>query len=281
MILLSQPLPCGNATRLLIKPASLRWRLLRRDLDPAFSGHDDPDALIVRENTADRLVVDDYMLANGQVVHYRLYSEVDGVWVGSAVATVVPDASYAELTWDALMVVRDRLEHGLGVEVERGALSHEQGAIPVLTAPPVYEDTLWPVVTVHLENEGPAERGLGEVIGAGEDLDMGLAEAAGGAEVEGWLARVSITVMGWSLNPDERVTLRKALRRIVLANLPVFDAQGMVQVEFSQQDAEDFQSYSAPVYQVRCTFSCLVPVAVSGRYERVQAVEVVRVDKPI
>lgn len=263
MIALAQPLPIGNAVRLLLRPGSTTWRLLRKDV-ATFSGHDDPDAHLVRAG-GELCVVDDFFLNNGQSYFYCLFSLSGAVWSASAVVTVVPTASYSDLTWDALMVLRDRLDEGLAIEVSRGTLNHETGRVPVLTAPPIFEDTMWPVVTVHLTSEAPAERALGEEIGIGDFIDDDVQE-----EYEGWLARSQITVMGWSLNPDERIALRQALRRLVIGNLPVFEGAGMTQVEFQMQDTEDFTSYNAPVYQVMGTFSCTVPVAVAGRYRRVQ-----------
>jgi hypothetical protein len=77
------------------------------------------------------------------------------------------------------------------------------------------------------------------------------------------MAKTQLQVIGWSLNADERIALRKAIRRIVAANLGVFDEALLLQVEFSQQDIEDFSTYPAPLYQTMGTFSCLTPVAVN------------------
>ena len=264
MISLAQPLPIGNAIRLLLSPDSSVWRLLRKDV-ASFTGFDDPDAYVVRDGGFELAVVDDFFLNNGQSYFYCLFSLVSGVWRASDVRMVVPSASYDELTWDALSVLRDRLDYGLSEEVQRGKLNHEYGRIPVLTAPPQFEDTVFPLVTVHLTSETPVERALGEEVMVDFEVDGESIDS-----YEGWLARSQITVMGWCLNPDERIALRQALRRVVIGNLPVFEGAGMTQVEFQMQDSEDFQSYNAPIYQCMGSFSCTVPVAVSGRYARVQ-----------
>lgn len=80
---------------------------------------------------------------------------------------------------------------------------------------------------------------------------------------EGWLSSVQIQIVGWSLNADERIELRKAIGRIIKANLSLFDHEGMIQIEVSQQDVEDFTSFSAPVYQSMASFSCLAPSHIS------------------
>lgn len=269
MIARIQPLAAGNALRIFLEvPAgALKLRLLRKVSD-TFSGHDDAEALVV----ADELhaaPLDTNALLNGTLYHYRAYYFVAGSWVPSQSVSAVPASTYADQGGDVLSLLRDRLDLGLQAEVVNGALTHDQGHIKVLTAPPVFEDTVWPLVTVHLQSESPSERGLGEVLATDTFNDDGT-----WGEAEGWLAGVQIVVMGWSLNPDERMELRKALRRIVVANLPVFDDAGMVEIQFSQQDTEDFESYGTPVYQALCTFSCTAPVLVGANTAAIKEVQV-------
>lgn len=270
MIARIQPLAAGNALRIFLEvPAdALKLRLLRKVSD-TFTGQDDADALLV----ADEILpapLDTTALVNGTLYHYRAYYLIGAAWVASATVASTPAAIYADQGGDVLSLLRDRLDLGLQAEVARGTLSHDQGHIKVLTAPPLESETVWPLVTVHLQNESPSERGIGEVLATdtfNEDTDSW-------GEAEGWLAGVQIIVMGWSLNPDERIELRKALRRIVVANLPVFDDAGMVEIQFAQQDTEDFGSYGAPVYQTLCTFSCTAPVLVGSDVAAINEVQV-------
>lgn len=252
MIAMIQPLAAGNALKVILDvPADASaLRLLRRVTD-AFTGQDDPDAYLVSD-VLERATLDSVSLVNGTLYYYRPYYFIGSDWSAGTTVSATPAATYEDRTSDVLDIVRERLDLGLQVEVARTTLTHEQGHIKVLTAPPVLEDTVWPVVTVHLTNEAPGERGVGEMSDEFE------------GDSNGWLARVSLTIMGWSLNPDERIELRKALRRIVLANMGLFDFAGMVEIEFSQQDTEDFNSFGAPVYQTLCTFSCLAPVVVGS-----------------
>lgn len=268
MISLIQPLGIGNALRLLISPdpRARVWRVLRKE-EPAFSGHDDPGAVVAHEGS-ETVFVDDFFLVNGTQYFYRIFYLVGATWIDSGRSVSgAPQATYQELTWDAMSVLRDRLDYGLQAEVARGELVPASGHIAVLTAPPLFENTAWPVVTVQVLNDGPVERAIGEQLMA--DINLG---DTGVDAYEGWLARAQIAVLASSLNPDERVALRKALRRVVIGNLPVFEAHGMTQVELQTQDMEDFQSYNVPVYQVMATFSCTVPVAVSDRAGRVREV---------
>lgn len=123
-------------------------------------------------------------------------------------------------------------------------------------------------MSVHLDSDGPAERG------AGEDFPDEVIED-GWLEDEGWIARHELTVIGWTLNADERIEVRQALKRLIVGNLPVFEAAGLLQIEFSQQDDEDFATYSAPVYLARGRFSCLAPYGVSTQIDPIVDVEVI------
>jgi hypothetical protein len=260
MIAMIQPLAAGNALRVILDvPAGAsKCRLLRKVSD-TFAGQDDPDALLVSD-ALERAALDTAGLVNSTLYFYRAYYFVAGVWVTGAAVSATPAATYEDRFGDVMSLVRERIDLGLQVEVQRGTLVHDQGHIKVLTAPPIFDDTVWPVVTVHLAGEAPAERAVGEMPFP-DEFDEGSNQWA---ESEGWLARVQITIMGWSDNPDERIELRKALRRTVLANMPIFDFAGMVSIEFSQQDTEDFASWTIPVYQTLGTFSCMAPVVVGS-----------------
>lgn len=252
-------LAVGNAVRVfLAPPATARlWRLLRKETDD-ISSEIDPAAVKVYEGT-ERTPLDYRLLANGTTYYYRVFYWDGSAWTGSASKSAVPAATYADASTDVPSLVRDRLDDGLAAEVAAGRLSPDAGYIKVLNAPPQSEDVNLPVVTVHLESEAPFARGLGEMVEAGEfDALSGEWE-----ETEGWLARVQLSIVGWSLNPDERKELRKALRRLIVANLSVFDEVGMAQIEMQQQDVDALSGeYPAPVYQVMCSFSCLAPVRV-------------------
>jgi hypothetical protein len=259
MIKTIQPLAVGNALRVFVdSPAqTLYWRLLRKTAD-TFTGPTDVGAQLVAQST-DTSVLDTESLVNGTTYWYRAYYWNGTAWLTSASVSAIPNATYADASTDVVDVLVKRLAAGLAVEVTRGVLSHKQGAIPVLSAPPIVDQVKWPLISVHLQSEQPQDRSLGEA-GIGEALDPTTGEFLG---EEGWLAGVQCTIIAWSLNPDERVLLRKCLRRLIVANLPVFEANGMVRVDFSMADMEDLEANNAPLYQVMCTFSCEAPVRVT------------------
>lgn len=266
MIAIIQSLPAGNALRVFLEvPAGASKLRLLRKVSDTFTGHDDPSAFLACD-ALEPNTLDFAGLVNGTLYYYRPYYFINGSWEAGTTVSATPAATYEEKSGDVLSIVRERLDLGLQAEVARGTLTHDEGHIRVLTAPPIFDEISWPLVTVHLTNEAPAERAVGEMAFADEF------DGDNWNESEGWIARVSLTIMGWSLNPDERIELRKALRRIMLANMALFDFTGMVEIEFSQQDTEDFGSYSAPVYQALCTFSCLAAVAVGSKVGAIEEV---------
>lgn len=258
MITLIQSLPAGTAMRIFITPpaGATKWRVLRRTAD-AFTGPTDAGAFVVSDGQ-DNVVLDTTGLVNGTEYFYKVYSLVGGAWVADVAISATPSATYTDDSTDAQEIVRSRLQAGLLVEVQRNNLTHDTGRIPCLLSVPTFEDAKWPLVTVHVTNAAPEERFLGEEpFPDSFNSDTNFWEGD-----EGWLTRVQLSIVGWSLNGDERKILREAIRRVVQANLPVFDGLGLYEIEISQQDQDDFESYSAPVFQSVMSFSCLAISAV-------------------
>jgi len=272
MITMVQPLHVGNALRLFIEPPAdaVRWRVLRKGSDTFSGDPEDPSALVAYEGD-ERVVVDAAHLQNEVMAFYRpFYLSLAGIWTPGPTAHGTPASIYEEHTTDVMSLVRERLEAGLKVEVERGSLVHELGYVQVYTAPPSQEQNLlFPLVTITLSSESSDVRAVGETISGDEFDSIGF----DWSESEGWLASVQLEVTGWSLNSDERIELRRAIRRVVLANLPVFAAHGIDQVNLSMSDNDAVNGeYGAPVYQVMASFSCVAPVRVGGRVDAISEV---------
>jgi hypothetical protein len=264
MISIVQPVFAGNALRLFIEPpaAAAEWKVLRKGSN-TFSGHDDASALLAYQGN-ERVVVDTEALQNDVMQFYCPFYTSDGgaTWVAGPVANGTPRATYDDLTPDVLAFFRERLEAGLLVEVQRGNIVNDIGYVQVYTAPPSLErDLRFPLVTIHVENDEATDRFVGEDL-AGDWMDS---VGDDGSFSEGWLTQTGLVVIGWSLNPDERQELRRAIRRIIVANLPVFSSKGIEQINLSQQDVDSINGeYPSPIYQVMNTISCLAPVRVGG-----------------
>lgn len=272
MITMIQPLPIGNALRVFLQPTAgaVIWRVLRKGAN-TFTGEADPDAVIAYEGDG-KIFVDSSFLLNEVMAFYRPYYSVDGVvWTAGATASATPSSTYQDFTTDVLQIVRERVEAGLLVEIERGNLTSEIGYIQVFTAPPSLErDLRFPLVTIHLENESSSgERAIGDNISGDEFDPVGFSWI----ESEGWLASVRLQFIGWSLNSDERIELRKALRRIIIGNLAVFSDKGFEQIDFEQSDVDAVSGeFGAPMYQVMNNFTCLSPIRVGGSTPAVSTV---------
>lgn len=264
MISMIQNLHIGNALRVFLTPptGAVAWRVLRKGSD-SFTGPADAAAIVAYAGD-EPIFTDIESLQNEVMVFYRPYYTTDGTtWTdGGATSSATPTADYVDNSPDVLGILRDRLEKGLLVECQRGNFLPELGYISVYTAPPSLEQDLrWPLVTVHLESEEPGERGIGETIGGDTFNPIGF----NWDEDQSWLAAVNITIIGWSQNSDERIELRKALRRIVMGNLEVFASKSIQQVSITEHDIDAVNGeYPAPVYQCMCNFSCVSPVNVGG-----------------
>lgn len=266
MISMIQPLFAGNALQLFLKPpvGFTRWKILRNG-SGVFSGPNDASSVVAYDGDATVVIDSAGSLTNDVRWFYGpFYTADNGVtWTAGPVNSGTPSAIYVDNSTDVLSLMRERLEAGLLVECQRGNFQTELGYIQVYTAPPQMEQGLrFPLVTLHLDGEDPSGRALGELISSNNFNSIGF----DGYESEGWIADVRLQIVGWSLNSDERIELRKAIRRLVAANLPIFDSYGWLEIGLSQQDIDAVNGeYPAQMYQVSNTFTCMAPVSVSGR----------------
>ncbi len=258
MISFIAPVAAGNAAQLLLSPpaGALRWRVLRKRFD-TITAADDAGSNVIYEGN-DKFFIDRQALLNGTEYFYRAFYLVAGAWVSSASRFIVVAASFADISSDVIEIVRERIDLGFQAYMARGLLSNSINHIPVLLATPAYEDATWPLVTVHLVSCAPSDRFVGEVMV--QDHEYSDTDEVG--EVEGWLSRYQLQIIAWSINGDVRAVMRNALMAIVKANLPIFESTQMSLVEDQYADADDMQTYSAPMYQATCMLSFVAPTAV-------------------
>ncbi|ELK5289390.1 hypothetical protein Q6670_004058 [Salmonella enterica] len=256
MITMTLPEACGNALRLYLSPekGAAFWRIFR-SLRKDHKGEQ-----IIYEGT-DELVMDVASLQNEVTVFYRIeYVMPGGNVIPGNTSSGTPSATYEDHTTDTLDLLRDRLNFGLAEEVKRGTLFNELGYIQVLTAPPSLQNNLsFPLVTLSLENESPSERSIGDVV----DDEYYDEDAGEWGEQVGWIADVNISITGWSLNPTERIALRNAIRRVLIANFSVLAAHGILLPHFTLADSDAVSGeFDAPLYLVNGDFTCIAPVRV-------------------
>lgn len=260
MISLARPLSVGNAIRLWLTPpaAAQWWRVLRRS-SGAISGPNDPNAAVVTDLSREESLLDSEGLENGTAYTYQAFYWTGSAFEASATVAVTPAATYSGDRPSAQEIVRERLDLGLRVEVARGTLKPASGSIPVVTAPHVLaEGITFPCVSVHFDTEDPEHRGIGEIVLADERNTDGR-----WIEHDGWLASTRLSIVGVSLNGDERIALRKAIKRVILANLPVFAAAGMTLPTLRLRDTEGLGEDNATQYRVNGTFDFVEPAFVT------------------
>lgn len=276
MIAMTRSLPAGNAIRLWFTPpaGAVAWRVLRSSTG-AITGPNDPAAVKVRDLSFELSVLDIDGLTNGTPYTYQVfYQAAGGAWIASQSADVriaAPDASYVGDTVDPQGLVRERLELGLAVEVQRGALKPATGRIEILTAPfAIQENISFPVVSVHLDADDHDTQAIGEELFPGDQVG-GIGDWT---EYEGRLSKITLGIVGVSLNGDERIALRQAIQRVLYANLPVFDDAGMVQIALNTRDEESQGEDNTITYRTRTTLSCLAPSFIAATAPDITAVPV-------
>ena len=274
MISMLAPHPSGAAVTLRLQCPAMSWVLLRR-LDNNFSAYPDPDALQIDSGDGQLAVVEllDYTgLKNGETVWYRMFESQDGVsWSPSGASRSVTPSYESQPQFhslDPVELVRERLEVGLNGELELGSITHSRGAVPVLRAPPLFDQTVFPCVTVLLTIRSTEHRFIGDnLISDWYDATNGEIET-----YQGWLDRSRIEVAVWSLNADERAEMRHAVERILLLNQPIFDAV-FSEMDVSQSDRFDAESYNVPVYQAVFEVSALHPAIVRDTVTPINHIE--------
>lgn len=274
MIELVTPIPSGAAVSISLNPPETDWVLLRRS-DSDFIGYPDESAVIVASGDGgeDEVQITDFEgLLNDIPYWYQEYQLVDGVWVAPYDAyeiTPTYESQPGFMPVDPVELVRNRLESALVAEVTQGNLNPAKGMIQVLRSPPILDNVQFPCVTVLLDSR------VAEVRGVGEFVTPSFFNEADDVwdTFEGWLDRTVIQITVWSLNADERADIRHAVERILLMNLPVFDAAGLSLIDVSQTDNFDPQTYGVPVYQAVFQFSCMHPAIVRDRVPSIHSIE--------
>jgi Tfp pilus assembly protein PilV len=256
MISLLSSYACGNAASILLNPplTTVKLRILR-NLTGTFT--DQNSATLIYEGT-ETSIVDTAALDNGIVVYYKPFYYNGTTWTTAAAKSITPNLTIVNRTVDVLSLVRDRLDLGLNALVTRGDLKHPNNIIPVLTASPQIEDTVFPIVTVHLTSDNDETHFIGDM----EIIDQYNLDGTF-TETSGWLSQYTLEIVVWSLNGDERKQVRSAMKSILQANIPIFSANEMEEISLQYADQEDFQSYNAPIYMANCTMRCLAPSVIT------------------
>lgn len=266
-----QAIGCGNATRIIVEPTAgeSRWRIMRKETND-FSGASDPAAFLVHDGV-ERFLTDARLLVNGVTYFYAIYGRLSTVdaWAAPVIRSIVPSATFDDVSVDVQELVRERLDLTLNNMIARGSLKLTKPALSVMSIPFHVQGGEFPVVSVLFAGSSPVVRSLGNSIGSDVFVDGAI------AEMQGYLSSVTVEVLAWSLNAQERNLLRKGMEAAVAANLSIFDDLGLQMFEVqSVQDSEDMQSMNVPVYQTTMRLGCTAAVAVTDEFGVILGVEV-------
>jgi len=259
MIDLIQPIGCGNAVRLIVRPEHdvVRWRVLRKESN-SFLGHDDPSAFLVYDG-AEIFLTDARHLVNGVLYFYAVYGCADdGVWESApAIGSATPNATFDDISPDAQELVREKVEATLNGMVQRGHLALGVASVPVMSIPFYTQGGSLPVVTVIFASGSSSARAIGEIVGDDVFDDPTW------FGTQGWIENVTLEISAWSLNASERNILRRGIQASIAANLEVFESLGLHTVEVQGVSDSEDTSMNAPIYQTMMRLNCQVVVAVS------------------
>ena len=198
-------------------------------------------------------VLDWHEVLPGTTHWYAPYYLTGATWTLGTAHSITPTIQTHAPTLDSLDAIRERVEVGLNALLADGYLRHPRNQFSVLTAPLVLEDVCFPAVAVHLDQATADQHFVGGYIGSD------LVPSGQVSTSEGWWARYQVQVEAWSLNPDERRLLRRALRDILVSGRDVLELIGLMELEVSLADNEDFQSYNAPLYHTVAKLTYLAP----------------------
>lgn len=198
-------------------------------------------------------VLDWHEVVPGVVHWYAPYYLTGLTWTRGDERSITPTIQTHAPTLDSLDVIRERIEVGLNALLADNHLRHPAQHFSVLTAPPLLEDTVFPAVAVHLNQATTDQHFIGGFIG------NSTTEAGQVRIDEGWWSRYQVQIEAWSLNPDERRLLRRAFRDILVAGRDVLELLGLMELEVTWIDDEDFLPNNAPLYHTAAKLSYLSP----------------------
>ena len=268
----ADPLAVGNAVRLgFVPPADPTWKgvLILRKIG-AITGPTDATATVAfdgsgraadRDREETRWLLDYQGLVNGSAYTYAIYA-YDAVRTYSTprTATATPAISYTYRTFDLKTFLVERLKVFLREALVRDALRLKTGVqdIDVFSGTPAPGIKFkMPAVTVHRDEDRQDQESIGHDIGPDEWEES----SALWVTREGVYFAQQVTVLGWTLNPEERDALYGSLKECLVVHAhELLETGEAAQFSVGGRDAEELAAYDAPVYFAVFNVSCLALV---------------------
>ena len=264
-----RPLTFGGAVRLLwVEPTDATYGhvVILRKATPTFSGIADPGATRIYSGSGNiagefrsvflpgdvassdsyRTVLDATVTDWNLTTYYAIYSsnaaesDVSTPVVLSALLPQVSTVEEPDLIGLLLTFIASYLKQQIAIGGLLVPASVTQ--IQVVDGPPLMDTAVFPVVSLHLDEDRPGGFALGDEIGHQDET---------GDEVvarRGFLSNVTIAAVGVTDNPEVRRSLYRALKACLIAARQLLEQHGLINVEVSGRYAEDFVNYDAPLY---------------------------------
>lgn len=180
-------------------------------------------------------------LENGTTYHYACYSNDGAAFSDAVVVTATPTFAVRHEKFDVKRVFQQRLFTTLRELVAAGGLGFKTDIteIPVIASYAKGVKVPFPLVSVVRTSDANAERFTGDYIGGRVGPD-------GHEELLARSNRVTLKVIGWSQDIDEREALYAALDAALAINTPLFGELGFEDIQVSSSDDQTFDA--APFY---------------------------------
>ncbi len=193
----------------------------------------------------------DLLVVPTQLYTYAVYAANDDATVfspASVEALTTPDIPVL-VEPDVHQLLMDYIDHGLARALASKALkipknmAGQISALSVVSALPRLDDTTWPVVSVHLDDDSPSDYALGDVVQA-YDLTEGVS-----LPHLGYLSLLSFSIGGWAAdNPVVQRSLYRILKGLLMGARQLLTECGVLKLELTGGYREDMQSYDMPMY---------------------------------
>ncbi|MDO8357315.1 MAG: hypothetical protein Q7U76_13070 [Nitrospirota bacterium] len=262
------PFAFGGAVSLAwINPLDLTYdhvKILRKTTD-TISGPTDPSAIVIYTGSGNVcapyrgifMPVDDVTLARyrkvldvvtvgyGTTYYYAIFAcnldETD-ISVAALIQARTPNVSAFEEI-DILQLLIDYINPYMNAQIVADSLALRDGqTINVLNGPPLLDCATWPMVSVHLDDDHPSDFSIGDVVGTDDVTGDAVLHR------RGYMSDASISVVGWTDNPDVRKSLYRNLKGCLISVRQLLEQLGFMNIVVSGRYAEDFESYGLPLF---------------------------------
>lgn len=268
----AMPLTFGGAVKLSwVNPIDAGFDHVRviRKTAPGFSGPNDPSATVIYTGpgmasdpeesvfapSADparaRSILDTVRVEWATTYYYAVYA-MDQAEADVSAAALVTAITTLQTEFEEVDVIGSlipfldayfRRQIAAGLLKVRSAVTE----IPVVDGPPLMDTVKLPTVSLHLESDTPKGYTIGDVV---HDLDQ---EGDQIVSREGYLSGVTVSIVGWTDNPETRRGLYRCMKGAMVAAKPFLDTLGMQNMQVSGSYLEEFESYEFPAFMARLT----------------------------